>query len=125
MAVMTAGVVFTSCEKNADPKLIEGTWDATVMIETLNGVTDTLVFAEPDYMSYTFTGKDLVYSFEYKDPLISTKGTWTLEKNVLDISYEDGAKVPYNVIELTAKTMVLSVSAGDKYAATCDFVKRK
>ncbi len=113
VAVLFAGLMFTSCEKKSDAELLLGKWSVASVTTTINGVSIEKKIEGSEYMYYTFAsdgkyvqdvnaqGEEWTYNGTYE---LNGK-TMILEKGTVDENV-------YNITELTASKLTMETKAG-------------
>ena len=113
MAVLFAGMTFTSCQKNDPASLIQGKWSATSVSMTQDGQTQDVKIEIPSYIYYTFAadGK-YVNDVNAMGEKHTYEGTWELKEKILTLDKGGIDETEYGVLELTGSKLVLRAQMG-------------
>lgn len=111
MAVVFAGLMFTSCEKKSDADLLVGKWSVTSISFTEEGRTFETKIEGNEYIYYTFvSGGKYVRDYNFSDYKDSENGTWVLDGKQLTLTMGQGAQEDhwyYTIQELTASKLTM------------------
>ena len=113
MAVLFAGMTFTSCQKNDPASLIQAKWSATLVSMTEDGQTQDVKIETPSYIYYTFfaDGKYLreINAMGEKG---QDEGIWELKDKILTLDKGGYDEMEYSVLELTGSKLVIKAQMG-------------
>ena len=113
MAVLFAGMTFTSCQKNDPASLIQAKWSATLVSMTEDGQTQDVKIETPSYIYYTFfaDGKYL-REINAMDEKGQDEGIWELKDKILTLDKGGYDEMEYSVLELTGSKLVVKAQMG-------------
>ena len=113
MAVLFAGMTFTSCQKNDPASLIQAKWSATLVSMTEDGQTQDVKIETPSYIYYTFfaDGKYL-REINAMDEKGQDEGIWELKDKILTLDKGGYDEMDYSVLELTGSKLVIKAQMG-------------
>ena len=125
MAVLFAGMTFTSCQKNDPASLIQGKWSATLVSMTEDGQTQDVKIETPSYMYYTFLADgNYLREVNAMGEQGQDEGTWELKDKILILDKGSYDELEYSVLELTASKLVIKAQMGS-LSLKMDFNKVK
>lgn len=125
MAVLFAGMTFTSCQKNDPASLIQGKWSAILVSMTEDGQTQDVKIETPSYMYYTFWADgNYLREVNAMGEQGQDEGTWELKDKILILDKGSYDELEYSVLELTASKLVVKAQMGS-LSLKMDFNKVK
>lgn len=125
MAVLFAGMTFTSCQKNDPASLIQGKWSAILVSMTEDGQTQDVKIETPSYMYYTFLADgNYLREVNAMGEQGQDEGTWELKDKILILDKGSYDELEYSVLELTASKLVVKAQMGS-LSLKMDFNKVK
>ena len=125
MAVLFAGMTFTSCQKNDPASLIQAKWSATLVSMTEDGQTQDVKIETPSYMYYTFLADgNYLREVNAMGEQGQDEGTWELKDKILILDKGSYDELEYSVLELTASKLVVKAQMGS-LSLKMDFNKVK
>ena len=125
MAVLFAGMTFTSCQKNDPASLIQGKWSAILVSMTEDGQTQDVKIETPSYMYYTFFADgNYLREVNAMGEQGQDEGTWELKDKILILDKGSYDEMEYSVLELTASKLVIKAQMGS-LSLKMDFNKVK